>query len=57
MTPDPILDDLFYGVIWSAFIIEARAAGTWPDPEKVRQRAYATYEAEKRATPPPGRSP
>jgi hypothetical protein len=56
MIPDPILDDLFHGIIWSAFITEARAAGTWPDPEKVRQRAYATFEAEKRATPP-ARSP
>jgi hypothetical protein len=43
-----IWDDLFHWAAWDAFITEARIAQDWPDPEKVRQRAYATYEAEKR---------
>jgi hypothetical protein len=41
-------DDPFHMIAFEAFITEARAAQDWPDPEKVRQRAYATYEAEKR---------
>lgn len=57
MTTDSLLDDLFHACAFQAFIAEARAAGTWPTPEKVRQRAYAMYEAEKRATPDPARSP
>ena len=56
MTADEILDDLFHGVIWAAFVSVAREQQGWPDPEKVRQRAYATFEAEKRATPDPSGS-
>lgn len=44
MTPDPILDDLFHWSTWQAFIIEARAAQDWPDPEKTKQRAYKMFE-------------
>jgi hypothetical protein len=56
MTADDIWNDPFHVIAFEAFITEARAAGGWPDPEKVRQRAYATFEAEKRATLP-ARSP
>jgi len=41
-----ILDELFHGCAWQAFITEARAAGTWPDPETTRQTAYSLYEEE-----------
>ena len=51
MTSDSILDDLFHGIAFQAFIAEARAVQGWPDPEKTRQRCYALYEAEKRKEP------
>lgn len=41
----PILDDFFHACALSAFLEEARAAGTWPDSEAVRRRAYDLYEA------------
>lgn len=49
MTSDPILDDLFHGVIWAAYVQQAREQQGWPDPEKTRQRAYKIYEDEKKA--------
>ena len=51
MTSDSILDDLFHGIAFQAFIAEARTVQGWPDPEKTRQRCYALYEAEKRKEP------
>ena len=51
MTADSILDDLFHGIAFAAFVQQARLEAGWPDPEKTRQRAYALYEAEKRREP------
>ena len=47
MAVDP-LDEPFLAIALAAFIAEARAVQGWPDPERVRQRAYASYEAELR---------
>ena len=56
MTLDELLDDLFHGCAFAAFVEEARAAQGSPDPEPTRQRAYAIYEAElaarSRGAPP-----
>ena len=46
MTTDPILDEPFFACDFAAFVAEARASGTWPDPEKTRQRAYRLFEEE-----------
>lgn len=43
--PPDILDDLFQGCAFAAFVEEACACGGWPDIEATRQRAYAHYEA------------
>jgi hypothetical protein len=44
MTPDDILDDLFHGCAFQAFVDEAHAVQGWPDPEATRRRAYRYYE-------------
>lgn len=44
MTGD-LLDDLFHGCAWVAFVEEARQQGGWPDVKATRQRAYDLYEA------------
>lgn len=49
MTFDEILDDLFHGCAVAAFVEEARAAQGWPEQEKTRQQAYATYEEERKS--------
>ena len=41
---DPVWDDPWHGVVWSAFVSEARAAHGWPDSKAVKRRAYAAYE-------------
>ena len=40
------LDDPFHSIALAAFVEVAREAGTWPDSEAVRRRAYELYEAE-----------
>jgi hypothetical protein len=42
--PADILDDLFQGCSFAAFLDEAREQGSWPDPELTRRRAYGYYE-------------
>ena len=42
--PDEILDELFHGCAFSAFLEEAHAQQGWPDMEAVRRRAFAYYE-------------
>jgi len=42
-------DDPFHMIAFDAFITEARAAQSWPDSEKVRQRAYREFERGKQA--------
>jgi len=44
--PDDILDDLFHGCAFRAFLEQAVAHQTWPSPEATRQRAFTLYEAE-----------
>ena len=41
---DSILDDLFHGVAFKAFVEEALLTGGPPCPERTRQRAYRYYE-------------
>ena len=45
MTED-ILDSLFHGCAFAAFLDQAAAEGGWPSPEATRVRAYRYYEAE-----------
>ena len=50
--PDEILDDLFHGAAFAAYLDEANLAKGPPCPVKTRQRAYRYYEewlAEKNA--------
>ena len=53
MTPDhlddPLWDDLWHGVIWSAFVSVSVETGGWPDSRAVKTRAYELYEAELRS--------
>lgn len=52
LADDAILNDLFHGCAFAAFIQLAVAARNWPDPEATRQLAYRLYEealAEKNA--------
>jgi hypothetical protein len=42
--PADILDDLFQGCAFAAYLDQARAQGSWPDPELTRRRAYDYYE-------------
>ncbi|MGE3777852.1 MAG: hypothetical protein AB7F89_11745 [Pirellulaceae bacterium] len=49
---DDILDDLFHGAAFAAYLDEAALAKGPPCPQKTRQRAYRYYEewlAEKNA--------
>lgn len=49
---DEILDDLFHGCAWAAFVELAAATGRTPDIEATRRLAYRYYEealAEKNA--------
>ncbi len=46
MTDDHILDDLFHGCAWAAFLDEAYAQQAWPDCEMTRRRAFSYFEAE-----------
>ena len=41
---DEILDDLFLGCAFSAFVQQARLQESWPDSETTRQLAYRMYE-------------
>lgn len=41
---DEILDDLFHGCAWAAFIELAAATGRMPDMETTRSLAYRYYE-------------
>ena len=43
-TDDDILDDLFHGCAFAAFIDQAREEGGLPDREATRRRAFAYYE-------------
>lgn len=51
---DDILDDLFHGAAFAAFVEESTLVGGPPCPNKTRQRAYEIYEAslaEKNSSP------
>jgi hypothetical protein len=41
---DDIMDDLFHGCAFAAFVEEAAKAGGKPCPELTRRRAYRYYE-------------
>lgn len=43
---DELLDDLFHGCAFAAFVEEAALAQGIPCPEKTRIRAYRYYEEE-----------
>jgi hypothetical protein len=43
---DDILDDLFHGCAFAAFVDQAAAERGWPDPEATRRRAFRYYEDE-----------
>jgi hypothetical protein len=43
-SPESILDDLFHGCALAAFVEQASRAGSWPESEDVRRRAYALDE-------------
>ncbi len=43
---DDILDDLFHGCAFAAFIDQAIEDGGLPDVEATRRRAFAYYEQE-----------
>jgi hypothetical protein len=43
-TLDDILDDLFHGCAFAAFVEQAIAEGGPPDREATRVRAYRSYE-------------
>ena len=43
---DDILDNLFHGCAWAAFIDQAVEEGGPPDMEATRRRAYRYYEEE-----------
>lgn len=46
---DPtILDDLFHGCAFAAFVEVAQQQQGWPEREAVRQLAYRDYEKAKR---------
>ena len=52
---DEILDDLFHGCAFAAFVEQAIAQGGPPDSEATRRRAYQLYEealASKNAAKP-----
>jgi hypothetical protein len=41
---DDILDDLFHGCAWAAYLDQAAIEQGWPDSEATRRRAYRYYE-------------
>ena len=41
---DDILDDLFHGCAFAAFVVTAAAEGGWPSPEATRRLTYQFYE-------------
>jgi len=45
-TDDDILDSVFHGCAFAAFIDQAREEGGPPDMEATRRRAFAYYEQE-----------
>ncbi|MCC7290440.1 MAG: hypothetical protein IT449_00090 [Phycisphaerales bacterium] len=44
MNEEDLLDDLFHGCAFAAFLEQATIEGGWPDPEATRIRAYRRYE-------------
>lgn len=44
MSDNDILDDLFHGCAFAAFVEQAAIERGWPDPEATRIRAYRHYE-------------
>lgn len=44
MSNNDILDDLFHGCAFAAFVEQAAIERDWPDPEATRIRAYRHYE-------------
>ena len=61
MTDDNILDDLFLGCAFAAFVEQAIDQGGPPDIEATRRRAYRLYEeslkTKKAGIPCPRRKP
>lgn len=46
---DDILDDLFHGCAWEAYLHVAHTTHRWPpDSESVRRLTYALYESSLR---------
>jgi hypothetical protein len=44
---DEILDSVWHGCAWAAYIEQMAAEGRWPpDSEATKQRAFAYYEEE-----------
>jgi len=41
---DDILDSLFHGCAWAAYLDQAAEEGGWPSREGTRRRAYRYYE-------------
>lgn len=41
---EDLLDSLFHGCAFLAFVEQAMVAGTWPQAEATRVRAYRLYE-------------
>lgn len=48
MTDDPIWDELFHAVVFTAFVQQARLEGGWPDQTKTKLRAYQLFEDQKK---------
>ena len=46
--PDDLLDDLFHGCAFAAYVILAIETGKQPDQEATRQLAYRLYEESLR---------
>jgi hypothetical protein len=50
VSDDEILDDLFHGCAFEAWLRTAEATGRWPpDSKSVRRLAYALFESTLRA--------
>jgi hypothetical protein len=43
---DDILDDLFHGCAFAAFVTQATAERGWPDSDATRRRAFDYYQDE-----------
>lgn len=48
---ESILDDLFHGCAFTAFVEQALASQTWPCPDATRRQAYDLYESALAASP------